>query len=162
MLTTCLPAVSHCIPCTGGKYPPSPPEVLCCGGNEYSSPGHTHPQTYPPTHARNIFTPWTYPPQWTWYQRYPPSRKDMGPEIPIHPPHTGQTESRENITFLQLRWRAVAIYLYAPPHLISCLMYRGGWAVADPAREFGKIGGAKEFFQSKISMSWSEIAQAKK
>ena len=42
----------------------------------YPYPGHTHPRTRD-----------THPLKRTWDKRYPPSEKDMGPEIPTHLPH---------------------------------------------------------------------------
>ena len=52
----------------------------------------------------------TYPLKRTWDQRYlpPPPVRDLGPEIP--PPK--QTNTFENITFPQLRWRAVKMCSY--------------------------------------------------
>ena len=44
----------------------------------HPSPRHTHPS---PRHTHPL---WIYPsiPEGTWCRRYPPPRKDMGPEIP--------------------------------------------------------------------------------
>ena len=92
MRTTCLPTVSHGIPCLGwGGY--APPGIPAHSGPmsgglgvhptwTYSSPGYP-----PPRH--------THPPERTWDQRYSPP---------------GQTDTCENNTFPQLRLRVVEIF----------------------------------------------------
>ena len=59
------------------------------------------------THPWIPTPPDTYPREGTWKQRYPPPGKDMGPDISTP---CEQTYTCENITFRQLRLRAVTYY----------------------------------------------------
>ena len=67
--------------------------------------GIPSPVSWPPL---DISIPWTYlHPKGTWYRRYQPPGKDIGPEIPPPPPPPPPCKQRdtcENITFPQLRF----------------------------------------------------------
>ena len=104
MHTTCLPTVctivsyvwggGGCFWWMGvgmfrGRIPTPPPRSHVWGVGSYL-PEHTHPCDIP-IFQKGPGTKDTYPPERTWDQKYPPP--------------CGQTDTCENITFLQLNWR---------------------------------------------------------
>ena len=99
------PIIFHVCGGGGGEYPPL--LMYLISGADYPpldipTPLRSHAHGVS-THPLDIPTLlWhTYPLDETWYQRYPPQEKNMGPEIP---PSCEQTDISENITFPKLCW----------------------------------------------------------
>ena len=97
----------------------------------HTHPRHTHPWTYPttwsypttlviPNHPGHTHSPWTYPPTLdipnpleSWDQTYPPLEKTWNQGYLPLLWTEWLTDACENITFRQLRWRAVTNQIHA-------------------------------------------------
>ena len=102
-------------PMSGGGYPPPrSPLMSHVRGLGTHSPRHTHSH---PGHTHHLDIP---TPRRDLVPEIPP-RQDMGPEKPSQPHPHGQTNTCENITFTQLRWRTVTrpIRRFMLPCLLS-------------------------------------------
>ena len=108
MHTTCFCGfgVSWCPPPEGCR--PQLGEIL----DPYHTPDTIPPDTLAPRQpTHQIPYPWySTPPERTWDQRYPPSRRNMGPEIPSSPWTDWQTPVK-TLAYPQLLLRAVIIYI---------------------------------------------------
>ena len=85
---------------------PLPSERIWYQGYPTPLKGPDTRDTLPP--RKNLVPEMHYSSERKWYQGYHTPRKDLVSEIPCLP--YGQTNTCENITFPQLRWRSVNIY----------------------------------------------------